>query len=177
MKLADFGCCYVQDVEVEVPNEIIGTAGYIAPEVISVHSKNWSDFQKLQYSGACDVYSLGVLLYILLVGYPPYRGSDTREILMNTLYKLEHFITQEWFDRLQFCGVEFHQSECCKTGKANGGKRSYETNFITRCIDKFMAFVATKTSSTTIDAHSAVADEFSVYSARKPSIRQATMRN
>ena len=36
MKLADFGCCYVQDVEECPPDEIIGTAGYIAPEIISV---------------------------------------------------------------------------------------------------------------------------------------------
>lgn len=36
MKLADFGCCLVVDAKVEQPNEIIGTAGYIAPEVITV---------------------------------------------------------------------------------------------------------------------------------------------
>ena len=41
MKLADFGCCYVQDVEERPPDEIIGTAGYIAPEIISVAMKRF----------------------------------------------------------------------------------------------------------------------------------------
>lgn len=36
MKLADFGCCLVVDATTEKPNEIVGTAGYIAPEVITV---------------------------------------------------------------------------------------------------------------------------------------------
>ena len=35
MKLADFGCCYVMDVP-ENEKEIVGTAGYIAPEVLTV---------------------------------------------------------------------------------------------------------------------------------------------
>lgn len=87
MKLADFGCCYVQDVEERPPDEIIGTAGYIAPEIISVGTNRSTDVQNLQYSAACDVYSLGVLLYILLIGYPPYQGNDTREILLFTLYQ------------------------------------------------------------------------------------------
>lgn len=90
MKLADFGCCYVQDVEERPPDEIIGTAGYIAPEIISVGMKSAADVQNLQYSAACDVYSLGVLLYILLIGYPPYQGNDTRDILLFTLYPSIH---------------------------------------------------------------------------------------
>ena len=38
MKLADFGCCYVVDKEVnrKGAREIVGTIGYIAPEVITV---------------------------------------------------------------------------------------------------------------------------------------------
>ena len=36
MKLADFGCCLVLDETPQEPREIVGTVGYMAPEVISI---------------------------------------------------------------------------------------------------------------------------------------------
>ena len=36
MKLADFGCCLVLDETPPEPREIVGTVGYMAPEVISI---------------------------------------------------------------------------------------------------------------------------------------------
>ena len=40
MKLADFGCCLVTDM-MEMDKEIVGTAGYIAPEVLTVMMRIW----------------------------------------------------------------------------------------------------------------------------------------
>lgn len=50
----------------------VGTPYYIAPEVFT---KN--------YGRECDIWSIGVIAYILLCGYPPYSGNDEKEIMQN----------------------------------------------------------------------------------------------
>ena len=47
----------------------VGSAEYMAPEVVDV----WQD-QAWSYDKRCDIWSLGIILYILLCGYPPFGG-------------------------------------------------------------------------------------------------------
>ena len=46
-----------------------GTPGYVAPEILTSDSTHG-------YGKECDLWSLGVILYILLAGYPPFYDED-----------------------------------------------------------------------------------------------------
>lgn len=64
IKIIDFGTAV--KINKEKPLEgMIGTMYYIAPEVISG-----------QYDEICDVWSCGVILYIVLCGFPPFQGKN-----------------------------------------------------------------------------------------------------
>ena len=71
IKIIDFGSA--QEFEVggkKKMEERYGTPYYIAPDVLNK-----------SYNEKWDIWSLGVILYILLVGYPPFNGSDDKKII------------------------------------------------------------------------------------------------
>ena len=51
----------------------VGSAEFMAPEVVEAFIED-SD-EDLMYDKRCDLWSLGVMVYILLCGYPPFSGS------------------------------------------------------------------------------------------------------
>jgi calcium-dependent protein kinase len=86
IKLIDFGTSqvYTDEEKMEV---VIGTSYYIAPEVLAG-----------KYTEKCDMWSLGVILYILLSGQPPFPGENEKEIIAKVKIgkyefrsKLKHF--------------------------------------------------------------------------------------
>ena len=65
-----------------------GTPFYIAPEVLTGN-----------YTEKCDVWSCGVILYILFCGYPPFYGENNKEILEAVKSGKLDFSTPEWKDK------------------------------------------------------------------------------
>lgn len=67
-------------------SEIVGTAGFMAPEVIS----------RCEYSDKADVFSLGVTLFILLMGYAPFACEDAKELLRKTVNERIEYDPRDW---------------------------------------------------------------------------------
>ena len=87
LKIVDFGISKIYDPSLsslkEELNDInknkkmtsqIGTRYYLSPEAI-----------KGSYTEKCDIWSLGIILYILLSGYPPFMGENDNQILQNII--------------------------------------------------------------------------------------------
>ena len=85
VKMGDFGLATKLEYDGERKRTICGTPNYIAPEILE---------GKSGHSYEVDVWSLGVLVFTLLVGKPPFETSDVkstyRKIRMNTYAFPEH---------------------------------------------------------------------------------------
>ena len=71
VKLIDFGTAKIFE-KGQSENRYVGSSYYMAPEVL-----------KRKYDEKCDLWSIGVIFYILLIGRPPFDGNDDEEILKN----------------------------------------------------------------------------------------------
>jgi len=71
----DFGCSTKFDRRKKI-KDMAGTVLYLAPEVI----------KKDLYDEKCDIWSLGVVLYIMLSGYPPFDGVTDEELFDRIQY-------------------------------------------------------------------------------------------
>ena len=69
LKIGDFGLATMLEFDGEKKRTICGTPNYIAPEVLE---------SRYGHSYEVDVWSLGVVIYTLLVGKPPFETSDVK---------------------------------------------------------------------------------------------------
>jgi len=84
IKIIDFGTAKQFEKGSKL-SKFIGTSYYIAPEVLSE-----------SYDEKCDVWSCGVILYILLSGYPPFNGASNLDIYHAIKYSPPNFSGDEW---------------------------------------------------------------------------------
>ena len=84
VKIIDFGTAKFFEKGSKL-SKFIGTSYYLAPEVI-----------KENYDEKCDVWSCGVILYILLCGYPPFNGASNAQIYYNIQNSILSFKGDEW---------------------------------------------------------------------------------
>lgn len=74
LKLIDFGFSKVWEPEkAQTMKMSCGTLSYVAPEVLNKGGGKG-------YTSQCDLWSLGVVLFILLAGYMPFSGSDEKQV-------------------------------------------------------------------------------------------------
>ena len=73
VKITDFGFskCY-DPVNFEGFDEVLGSPLYMAPEII----------KKVKYDSKVDIWSFGILAYIILSGRPPFLGKTKEEIYL-----------------------------------------------------------------------------------------------
>ena len=129
-------------------HSIIGTPEYAAPEIL----------EGLPYSRNCDWYSLGCLMYDMLIGKPPYTGADYKVILSKIQRdkqgpRLPYYLSDgmkdvlNWLlkrDKTKRWNVDKYWNEAAvkKTGKQRPRKKSnkqrisiFQTHIIFRKVD------------------------------------------
>ena len=74
MKILDFGSAKMKKKVKEKLSGITGTVFYCSPEIV-----------KDRYDFECDEWACGVMMYILLTGYPPFLGDNEEEVFQNIL--------------------------------------------------------------------------------------------
>ena len=84
IKIIDWGCAKNFNKNEKLTNKD-GTPYYIAPEVLEGN-----------YDEKCDIWSCGVILYIMLCGYPPFDGESEEEILDKVKKGSFEFPKEEW---------------------------------------------------------------------------------
>ncbi len=77
LKLVDFGLSSFCDLE-EYIFKRCGTPGYVANEII-----NTSSSEKKRFCPKVDVFSAGIIFYIMVTGKSPFKGGSFHEILNN----------------------------------------------------------------------------------------------
>uniref|UniRef100_A0A915P7H1 Calcium/calmodulin-dependent protein kinase type II n=1 Tax=Meloidogyne floridensis TaxID=298350 RepID=A0A915P7H1_9BILA len=86
VKLADFGLAIEVKGEDEAWYGFAGTPGYLSPEVL----------KKDPYGKPVDIWACGVILYILLVGYPPFWDEDQLRLYAQIKNGAYDYPTPEW---------------------------------------------------------------------------------
>ncbi|CAH0555223.1 unnamed protein product [Brassicogethes aeneus] len=95
IKLCDFGISKILEPGIIV-REILGTVDYVAPEVLS--------YEPIQLS--TDIWSIGVLAYVLLSGFSPFAADDKQQTFLN-ISKCDLSFEPEHFEGVSSAAIDF----------------------------------------------------------------------
>lgn len=85
LKLADFGLSKMFDATVRMQTTC-GSPGYVAPEVLTDD----------MYGREVDMWSVGVIAYVLLSGFPPFYSENIKELFQQIMIAKYDFPAQYW---------------------------------------------------------------------------------
>jgi len=88
VKIADFGLSKIIDKD-KMMQTACGTPGYVAPEVLNAEG----------YDREVDMWSVGVITYILLCGFPPFYSESVPEVF-EQIMKAEFDYPEEYWDEI-----------------------------------------------------------------------------
>jgi len=88
VKIADFGLSKIIDKD-KMMQTACGTPGYVAPEVLNAEG----------YDKEVDMWSVGVITYILLCGFPPFYSDSVPEVF-EQIMKAEYDYPEEYWDEI-----------------------------------------------------------------------------
>nr|XP_033786180.1 serine/threonine-protein kinase 17A isoform X1 [Geotrypetes seraphini] len=95
IKVVDFGLSRIVNSNEEL-REIMGTPEYVAPEILNYEP----------ISTATDMWSIGVLAYVMLTGTSPFLGDDKQQTFLN-ISQLNISYSEEDFDTISDSAVDF----------------------------------------------------------------------
>ena len=92
LKIGDFGLATKLDYDGEKKRTVCGTPNYIAPEVLDG-----------EHSYEVDVWAIGIIIYTLLIGKPPFEARD-----LNSTYKNIREINFKWPEhcKVSYCAMK-----------------------------------------------------------------------
>ena len=86
IKIIDFGLARHFDKRQDVSmRTVVGTPYYICPNVL-----------RKDYDESCDLWSVGIIAYILLCGYPPFNGADNAAVYAAVRRGTYYFPSSDW---------------------------------------------------------------------------------
>lgn len=96
IKVADFGLANHMNDANSMLTTCCGTLTYAAPEILKMQG----------YNEQVDMWSVGVITYILLSGYPPFAGDSEATVLQAALDATFEFFSPEW-DQISTAAKDF----------------------------------------------------------------------
>ena len=121
IKLCDFDLCSSVNQTISTPRlqSPVGSAEYMAPEVVEIFDFDdlynmdsmTEEEANLTYDKRCDLWSLGIIAYILLCGYPPFQGSCGADCGWDDRGEACYICQQRLFSAIKNGNLEFPEED------------------------------------------------------------------